>query len=74
MSWIMHSYDHFTLSKGGYHVDVRVNGSFYPVWEIYKDGVLVDAAYYHTPVTSRCNKELACKANAEKYLNALIKQ
>lgn len=68
--WIMHGPTHFTREERGYIVDLKIGG-FYPMWSIAKDGVLIDAAPYHRPVTSDCNKELAAKAQIEKILNQL---
>lgn len=70
--WIMHDSNHFTYHKGGYIADLDVNGAFYPVWRIFKDGVEIDNALYHQPVTSKSNKELAGKAMCEKMVARLI--
>lgn len=66
----MHNSNHFTREEGSYIADLKLGG-FYPFWQIFKDGVLIDAAPYHRPVTSQCNKELAAKAMVEKRLKEL---
>lgn len=74
MSWKMISKEHFTMEKGGYVVDLKPFGNFYPYWEIYKDGVMIDAAPHHRPIVTRTNKEIAGKAVCEKRVNELLKQ
>jgi hypothetical protein len=68
--WKMHSSSHFTAEFGGYVADLRLGG-IYPMWEIFKDGLRVDVATSHHPVTSSCNKELAAKARIEKILRSI---
>lgn len=71
IKWFMLSSTHFVGEKEGYVIDLRL-GSGYPIWTILKDGQMLDAAHYHPPVTSDCNKELAGKVDAGKYLYKLI--
>ena len=70
MRWVMHNSNHFTREEKGYVANVRLGG-FYPRWEIFKDGILIDDARYHNPISSDCNKELAAKAQVEKILKEL---
>lgn len=73
MKWRMHDSKHFTGEKDGYIIDLNItSGKTYPVWQIIKDGQIVDAAYYHSPVTTDFNRELAAKVQAEKYLDKLL--
>lgn len=71
LKWRMITCSHFVAKKDEYTV-VVILGGFYPLWSILKDNVIIDEAQYHSPVSTKFNKELACKAQAEKYLNAAL--
>lgn len=74
VKWKMHSANHFEAELGNYVAHLYPFGSFYPAWEIFKDGLQIDVAYRHHPVTSSFNKELAGKARIEKILKDLNTQ
>lgn len=68
MNWQKITHTEFHMDERGYHVDLTIDKKFYPTWTIVKDGVIIDSAIKHHPVTSDCNKELAAKAQIEKIL------
>lgn len=65
--WIMKNSKLFTAEKEGYTLVVRLGG-WYPVWDIIKEGVVVDASFYHTP--TKC--ELSARIQAERCLNKIL--
>lgn len=73
IKWIMIDANKFIAKVDKYELVVTPFMMGYPHWSILKDGVIIDEAQYHNPVTTDFNKELACKAAAEKRLNEIIK-
>lgn len=71
IKWEMINVNKFHGTLNEYFVIVTLGG-IYPHWLIIKGGVIIDEAQYHSPVTTDFNKELACKVQAERYLNKII--
>lgn len=65
--WVMKNSKLFTAEKEGYTMVVKLGG-WYPVWDIIKDGNVVDASFYHTP--TKC--ELSARVQAERFLNKIL--
>lgn len=61
----------FIAEQNGYIITVSLGG-IYPYWSIIKEGVIVDEAINHSPITTHFNKELACKSQVEKYFADLL--
>lgn len=66
VKWIMDA-ERYTASYNDYSLIVRAGG-FCWLWEIYKDGTLVDGSYYH-PCAPK--SELDAKIKCQRALNNL---
>jgi hypothetical protein len=62
----MQNYTHFSGIDEGFKTTIR-QSSIGWLWELYKDGLLIDHCYNHSPT----NNELACKAQVERIVKDL---
>lgn len=72
IKWKMANSNKFVGTFNDYEIIVTPFTNIYPHWAIMKRGIIIDQAQFHSPVTTAFNKELACKAQAEQYLQKII--
>ena len=65
VKWKMVDKNNFTGELDGYVIAINPP----PYWSIFKDGIMVDSCFYHSPSTG----ELQAKVQSERALNNLLK-